>query len=885
MFSAKPAARMTTIVLGTLLVTVAATTSAVEITAQAVPGEPFGVASVQLKFADTNHKFSFTNGNFHLQQKNGRALYVAYQDMYDRWNPDPEERLTSLHFYFLFPGIEDFDLVVYTPEPTTVHISPAGDRTAHQTLKREWWQAFTSRSSFRYGDEADVSPLVDNYLASMLARRLQLDYQRLNFGWGWNHDLDEAFGLLLGTESVRAAMQKDRMLTASEAVEPADQRLPQGAAPPPLELPRAPADLALEPIARHVPHESLYIRFGSFENFQWFRSTLDDWGSDLRNLTSVRGTDYGIGPRLERQLGLKETALSKIFGPQVIEDVAIVGFDTFVREGSSLGFIFQAKNSFLLQTSLTQQRTEAQQRTGAQETKERIADHDVSLIATADNQMRSFYVADGDYHLVTNSRTLVRRFLEAGAGQKSLGQADEFRVARMLFPLTRQDSAFVYLSDEFFRNLVGPQYRVEMTRRMQAQTDLELIELAKLAAQAERRPGTTIEQLIAADLLPKHFGARVDGSRAVAAGDRFVDSLRGARGTFLPVADVPIDKITKSERQAYEEFERFYRSQWERVDPVAVGIRKQPGAGPRRETITLDIHIAPFAKARYGLFTNFLAPATKDRPAPSPDDLVSLQVRLNNLWWSGNDNRKPCWAFAGLRDHAGEFVVRYGHAYPKDADQAKRETPFYVGGNRDGAARWLYNPDQLEFDENGISKTRPNDNDPWALQTAEYFVLSPQRKLLESLRPQLKIVEAERPAQLRLHIGDLANAKLAPLVNAETYLRGRRVSHGNTRFLHDLALQFPIPREDCRAVAEKLLDAKLVCSLGGEYKFVRTDGRLGKWTSTLDTAEVRENEPLTLPAAYQPPPMNWFRGLDLEFSIGTTALDVHAELQVERKAP
>ena len=878
------AIRVSSYAVGVIVMATAVATSAVEITATAVPGEPFGVACVQLKFPDENHKFSFTQGDFHVAQKDGRALYVAYHDPVVPWYGTVPDATGTGKFYFLFTGTADFDLVVYTPEPTTVQIQPAGDRLKYETLEREWWRMFTSRSSFRYGDEADVSPVVDNYLASMLARRMKLDYSRPTQGWGWNHDLDHAFGLLLGTESVRAAMQKHRVLDTGETVERADQPLPKGAAPPPLELPRTPSDVRLESIAAHVPHEAFYIRFGSFENLQWFRATLDDWGSDLRNLTSVRGTDYGIGPRLERQLGLKETALSKIFGPQVIEDVAIIGFDTFVREGSSLGFIFQAKNNFLLETNLSQQRRAALQKHGARETKVLIANRDVSLIATTDNQVRSFYVADGDYHLVTNSQTLVRRFLEAGTGKKSLAKADEFRVARMMFPLTRGDTAFVYLSDEFFRNLVGPQYRVEMTRRMQALTDIELIDLAKLAAKAERRPGDTVEQLIAASLLPKGFGSRVDGSRAVLDGARYIDSLRGARGTFLPVADVEIDKLTKTELTAYREFERFYRSQWERVDPVAIGIRKQAGAGPRRESITLDIHIAPFAKARYGLFTTYLAPATKEMLAPLPEDLVALQVRLKNMG-SNDPQRQAGVAFAGLRDHAGEYVVRYGHIAPKDNDKSVQETPLYLGGSRDGVARWLFNPDSYEFDENGLSKTRPTGHVAWALQTADYVVLSSQRKLLETLRPQLNIVEAERPAQLRLHIGNLANAKIAPVVNAETYLRGRRVSLGNTRFLHDLALQFPFPREDCRAVAERLLDAKLVCSLGGEYKFVHSEGRIGKWISTLNTADVRENEPLKLPPGYQPPPMNWFRGLDLEFGIGATALDVHAQLQVERKSP
>jgi hypothetical protein len=51
------------------------------------------------------------------------------------------------------------------------------------------------------------------------------------------------------------------------------------------------------------------------------------------------------------------------------------------------------------------------------------------------------------------------------------------------------------------------------------------------------------------------------------------DSVRGARRSLLPVPDVEVTRITPTEDQAYQEFARTYLAQWQRVDPVIVGVK------------------------------------------------------------------------------------------------------------------------------------------------------------------------------------------------------------------------------------------------------------------------------------------------------------------------
>ena len=181
--------------------------------------------------------------------------------------------------------------------------------------------------------------------------------------------------------------------------------------------------------------------------------------------------------------------------PTVVADVAIIGTDMFFREGAAFGFLFEARNSSILGANFTAQRVERVNKGGVTELKIKIADHDVSYLSSPDGTVRSYYAVDGDYHFFTTSKKLVERFYEAGSGEGALGNAEEFRQARKLMPLTRNDTVWLYMSDAFFRNITSPHYRVEMARRLQAMADIELVILAKLAAASEGKPGARCQRI------------------------------------------------------------------------------------------------------------------------------------------------------------------------------------------------------------------------------------------------------------------------------------------------------------------------------------------------------------------------------------------------------
>ena len=484
--------------------------------------------------------------------------------------------------YFLFRGTEPFDVTVATPSVQTFRITPRADRPrVFDRELRRWWRFY--RAAMRQQrDESDYPPLVETYLASMLARRLKLDdplidriQKRLSGNDRSPSEGQKTIELLTGVERLRLETLRATSLGSGIETEQATVSIPEEI---PWRQPAPPStDSEIEPIAMHVPEECFYVRYGTFLNYLWMENLLNDYGGDIGSMVTARGHRTGVTDRAQRRLGLKQSALAEILGPQVISDVAFIGRDTYGGQGAAMGIMFQAKSTTLLKIDLTAQRNEAlasEKENGATEETLKILGQDVSFMSTPDNAFRSFYAIDGDFHLVTTSRAIVERFLEVGQGQGALGTSEEFRYARSTIPLDREDTIFVFFSSMFFESLLSPQYQIELERRLKATTDIELIKMARWAAYLEGKPNETIDDLIRGDLLPRGFGRRPDGSGPIVMDDRIIDSMRGAPGSFMPVPDVPFRAVTPGEHSRYVARANYYRQNWRQMDPLMVAVKR-----------------------------------------------------------------------------------------------------------------------------------------------------------------------------------------------------------------------------------------------------------------------------------------------------------------------
>lgn len=810
-----------------------------------------------------------------LKAAGNRALYPVFpvsdgDNAY--WSQaDRPHAASTLEALFLFRGGDPLKVVWTLPDGQTVEktITPQQDPKQHRTTLGEWWQRYRYAAKMR-NESDEYPPQIENYLVAMLAERFGFSAPEIQNRWSGRSDVDQAFGLLLGAESIRVAMQRETILKHTRRDQPLNRKLPKSTAPPAITLPTFDkSQVQTEPIAAHVPAECFYVRCGTFQNFRWLRSNLTQWGGMGRDLTALRGWNYHIRDQLEYQLALKETVLSKLFGDTLISDVAVIGMDPFVRAGASVGVVFEARNSPLLKIQLDQLRKDALKADpNARENTVKIAGRDVSFLSTADNKIRAFYAVDGQYHLICTSRTIVERFFEAGQNQDSLADLDEFLYARHLMPTTRDDAAFVYLSDLFFRNLVGPKYRVEMTRRTQAVAEIELVHLAQLAAKAEGADFETIAKLEEGGFLPMNFHIRPDGSHTAIRDGQIVDSLRGARGTFLPVADVDIDEITESELEAYENFSRYYRSQWERMDPAILALKRQTAA-QGRQRITVDVHITPYARRHYQSLADSLGNANAWKLIPLKGDLAQGSINFGERAGFVRDQ----FGFAGVRDlskEASDFKIENGRVYETVTP------PIYYG---------LLSQQSLSTDSANDRKEKDGQaNRPKqkSLSASSIFFYPFEAPDQAEIRENLKMQKVETPAQLRVWINRLADTQIAKIINAHAYLRARRASAGNTRFLHVLTEQFQVEPKAALDIAERVMGADLVCRMGGEYQLMKDDREMPVWRSTA-WRKPSYHQIHEVPESFVSALLQGFHEAELNFSIDQTTLSSH--LDVELNAP
>lgn len=855
--------------------------------AEAIPGEPLGVGKIEVRLPAGQYSPVLGVEGLAISERNGRILYPAIRrreipglvreipGLVTERIEGPGGQIGQLLggllnrpptavIYFLFQGTEPLELTIQSTRTDQVVVRTRPNNRAYQRLIDDWWRYYSDRPGLLEHKD-DYPPVVQNYMTATLARRYGLELTPARGSRLFSKDLNEQIGLSLATEKLKIDFERRRILGDSSLLETADQPLPAGIPNVSAPVPPVPEDLKVDPIAMHVPAECIYIRFGTFLNFLWLQDTLKKWGGDVQNLLSLRGLDYGMTKRMEETLVLEQSAMARLLGPTVIEDVAIIGTDVYFQDGGSFGLLFHAKNSLLLGADILRQRAE-RMKADKEVTEEKIeiAGRNVSFLSTPDGRVRSFYAADGMFHFITRSRRLMERFLETGADKNSaLGSLPAYRHARHLMPVDRGDTVFVYLSEPFFDNLVSPQYRIETRRRLQAIADIELVKLARLAARAEGLPDDSIAKLVENGFLPAEFGLRPDGSQAVLENGEVIDSSRGRRGAFLPVLDVQVESVSPSEAATYTQFVDFYRGNWGNLDPMVIALQRS-SPEKKLEKVVIDARMMPFSRSNFERLQERFGPADTYQLAPIPQNLGSFEAVLKDqrIFGGLQDINPPgtgtegSWLLGGLfRD------VLVG----------------YLGADGPlGPLRLLNLGLFSQTDAAGFAQSALGG---WRLSMDNITLFSFQQEVLANVASQLQYIEVEKPAQLRIDVGDVTQARITPMLNDLGYARTAETSRGNLRLMHQLNQQLNVPVAECRETAEDLLDARMICPLGGDYSLEQAATGTQWWTSS----ELEGSRPGGLfsepaPQGFVAPLLNWLRGLKAEMQILPETLNIHAEV-------
>ncbi len=843
---------------------------------EAFAGQPFGVGMIKYRMNAEDQMIDQTGGTL-IREKNNRVFYPVFskpavnrffQRLIGNATPHPE----SMHnVIFLFRGDQPLE------------ISLAGTGSAKQVVPVEftrekkfnrlftqWWRELNTVTKNQL-DWADYPPLVETYLKSMLSNRLGLS---LPTERNRNKDqLAETLALIFDHESLRSETIQRSMLGLADTG-PANQPLPADVLWGDANLNAADyTDVEVEPFASCVPEECFYLRFGTWNNQIWLRNLMEEFGGNLGRMVNLRGYEARIKSKFLNQLAIRSTEFDRLFGGSLIDDVALIGSDMFFEDGAAIGVVLHAKNSKQLDRNLRNKRkkfAEEQKDIGCVVKDFEIDGVSVQFIQTPNNRYRSFYLVQNDCHLVTSSLVLARRFIESSKGTRALATSLEFKYARKQMPLSREDTVFIFVPSKLLHNLLGPSYQIELARRNRSITDMQIRELATLAAKNEGFDVENQESLIQHGFLPQQFGNRPDGSQLTREDDYWLDSIRGRRGFFAPILDIEISGVTQQEIDWYLQRREFLTNNLSQLDPMFVALKRYKHED-NIERIVYDARIAPFGREKYDWLFSMMGPPITQEIKGSPSDIVSFQASLDGGAVSRRIGAHQ--VFGAIQDEETSDAIR-PRSFFRTLDLL-RDAPGYVASwPKAGYIDWMPKlggqPDQYGFTHSRMLGL-------WRLQWDNFSAVSFDRDRLQDLQQHLQVVPSERPAQVRVNVGDLANSKLSGWANAQNYRRSWETSIANARLLNMMSQQFNLAPEAAKDKVEDLLDVELVCSLGGKYQLNACQNR-SLWCSDAwpDFANPQ------MPEDYASPLLSWFRGWQLELLMNQSQFAVHGYLDVER---
>ncbi len=844
------------------------------IRAEAWPGQPFGVGKVSFRTGQEG-KLIQSTGGLHIQDAENRLFYPAFTDgllsnLIDR------NAVGGVHsVWFLFRGDQPLTVTLNGAAPVTFTVTPNLQRPRFGRIAfQAWWRQFRARAE-QQAESGDYPPLVETYLVSMLQRRLGLPSSMTQrFRESRNDQLQETVKLIFDVESIRA--DSIRRLMADLPPESNQPTLPP---PPPaiwsVPSPQAiPDELEIEPIARFVPQECYYLRFGNWKNQVWLKRLISEFGGDLTQMITRRGHRGGDTQKMLDQLVIESSQLDDWFGGNLIADVAAIGTDLYIEDGPSSAILMLAKGRALQSQMESRRNSYAREHAdaGVTLTEVEISGQPVSFLSTPDNRIRSFYAVKDLCHITSTSRVIVERFFAASDGEGSLADNPEFQSARAVLPVERDYTVFVYLSRAFFENLLSPHYQIELARRNLSLANIQLLQLAQWSAAHEGYADDDLDQMIQNGFLPPNFNQLPDGSSGNWVDGAWHDSRRGRRGYYLPIADSEITAITPAENSAVAERIAWYQEQLREVDPLLIGL-KRFAVGDKIERVVIDARVAPFGKEKYGWAGNVLGPPMPVEIGGAPDELIAIQASLSGNMLSTSE--QPHQVFAAVQSD----IPARDKMQPTtffELFQLLKTAPGYIGawpkpGYLDRLPALGAEPDAAGYTYSRIL-------DLWRLQFGEFSMLAFDRNRLESMRDWVRIEPAEHPAQLRLRVGDVANSNLRDWANVLYFERGWETSIANVRLLNMMTQQMGLPPQATLTQAEQLLGVQLACPLGGQYVMAETPGGNLAWQSTgwpsFDNPQV--------PPEYTAPPMYWFRGITVDAYQRESQFVVHATLDIQR---
>jgi len=796
--------------------------------------------------------------------------YVHPDIEWAAWNPKPPEKLDLM---VRAPSGLDVTGTLYLPHapsgkvlsvPFTIKSASTGadDKSVFLRAKRKHYLQMLSQ------------PIPGSawYRSQVREANLALDGKsgHINDASGnWpSHTLDETFDLFNGGRALSENLQLDRVLPAGRQAEEATvplQSIP-GITVREMDFKSRLGDAApqLDPLSPFIPADQHAIFFPTFDAAMQVLDEADQSGVPILHLFEPRSEDAGAKHRYQRQLCLSLTGIGRLLGPKVIGSVAVTGSDAYLRTGSDVAVIFEARDPQSLQVLLASQIALARRvEPAAAAVEGKVLGVSYSGARSHDRSVCTYVARLGDTSavVVTNSLAQLERIIQAQSGQTpALAGAAEYAFFRQRYARGEEsESAFLMLTDATIRRWCSPRWRIADARRTQAAAVLADLQAAHADQLVSGRVEVRRLDVVHPIVDPGLVGLTPTG---------VASATYGTLDFLTPIIELQIDKVTPTEAQLYGRWRDGYQSNWSNFfDPIAARMSITTGEKP---SLSLDLSVMPLiGNTDYKELVNITRGVQLQPGAGDPHDaILHLAVAINRdshlirqageiakgavpnlkidpLAWLGKTaaiyiDDDPFWSEMAKADEAEKFIEQNGYAIPValyvESDSVLKLTAFvaavraYIEETSPGNTAWI----PQEYKNGAYVKVGDRHGNEkmhiYYAVTSDALLVTPNenviRKFLDrqSRRKAAKANGEKLPEDLSrpwpgaslAAVGDHRLLEAASSLLARPYGdKLRKLAWGNLPILNEWKRLYP--DKDPVAVHEQLWQVRLLDPAGGRY--------------------------------------------------------------------
>ncbi|MEW6088069.1 MAG: hypothetical protein AB1498_07155 [bacterium] len=477
------------------------------------------------------------------------------------------------------------------------------------------------------------------YITRQTSKRLNVPGQSITQPGTFGRNREQTpdlYSVTTGALAIQESLQLDRMTAAAEGKYKDEVPVENLAGPKIKSHPfeemlnnRSPKIL---PIVSLVPEEFYYFHFSDINKEIEFSDLLDQWGSSLLNTMQVSSHDAGLKEKYLTQLCVKISVLTRLFGDKVIDDLAIVGNDPFIHEGTDISIIFTVKNKTLFDAQMSGYFADAKEKfKDLKETDIPYGQYAVHSLTTGDKTVSSFSCYLGDFKVYSNSKAALEKIIDTyDKKHPSLADAKDFLYMRTIFPEDKsQEDAFLYLPETFIRKLVGPKWKIARQRRIRCNTTLRMINnVITMYYMEKNTEPPVLEKLLEEYYLGPGYLVCPDGG-SYSINPKTMEpscSVHGRLRYLTPIAEMPLTLVSKKEQAEYERFVNQYNSYWSGFfDPVGIRAKFDD------KTIKVETCILPLIEnSIYNDFKDFAGgdPVSISLPT-APGTILQFLLKIN----------------------------------------------------------------------------------------------------------------------------------------------------------------------------------------------------------------------------------------------------------------